>query len=55
MNKRDLISVNEAAKRLGCTVQNVRWLLARGKLEGWQVNRRAWIVCAKSVAAYGKR
>lgn len=35
-----LVSVNEAALRLGCDPRNVRALIARGTLPAWQSGRR---------------
>lgn len=34
------VSVAEAARRLGCSAQNIRKRLARGTLEGWHDGRR---------------
>ena len=47
-----ILSVQQAAERIGCTRQNVLYLLAKKKLDGWQVNGKCWVVRAASVEAY---
>jgi excisionase family DNA binding protein len=47
-----ILSVDQAAAKMGCTRQNVLYLLAKGKLDGWQVNGKCWVVRAASVTAY---
>jgi excisionase family DNA binding protein len=42
--QKQILNVKAAAEVLGCTRQNVMYLLARGKLAGWQVNGRCWVV-----------
>lgn len=38
----DLVSVDEAAKIIGCTDGRVRQMLIEGRLEGQKLNKRAW-------------
>jgi excisionase family DNA binding protein len=48
-----IISVTEAARRAGITDRHIRRLIADGVIKAARVGR-AWLVDAKSVAAYQK-
>jgi len=50
-----IISIARAAEILGCTKQNVSYLLVKGHIEGWQINSRCWAVVAASVRSYSER
>jgi excisionase family DNA binding protein len=50
--RKQIESVNQAAERLGCTRQNVLYLLAKGRIDGWQINGKAWAVVVASVDKY---
>ncbi len=47
----DILSVTEAARRAGVTDRHMRRLIADGVIRATRVGR-AWLVDAKSVAAY---
>lgn len=47
--EKDILSVPEAAERLGCSQAWVLRLLAAGELEGFRLSRKAWAVSAASV------
>lgn len=48
------MDVGEAAEMLGMTRPGVRQLLLAGKLEGWKLNKRAWIIPFVEVQRYRK-
>ena len=53
MTKRPQITtVTKAAETLGCSRQNVLYLLAKGRIDGWQINGKAWAVVVASVDKY---
>ena len=50
--KHKIMSIKQAAERLKCTRQNVAYLLVKGRLTGWQVNGKCWVVDRSSVERY---
>ena len=48
------ISVNQAAKIIGCAEAHVRLLLIQGELAGTKLNERAWAVEKWSAVEYAK-
>jgi hypothetical protein len=48
------VNVIRAAEMLDCSRQNVMYLLAKGRLAGWQVNRKCWAVEVSSIEQYKK-
>src|SRR5690606_28426241 len=54
MRRDNLVSVNEAAEVIGCTVGRVRQLLIAGRLEGEKLNERAWRVDRRSAEKYAR-
>ena len=51
----NLLSVSEAAERIGCTDGRVRQLLRAGLLLGKKLNGRAWGVFDESVTRFLSR
>ena len=51
----ELVSVNDAADILGCTVGRVRQMLRQGELSGIKVNRRAWLVFRSAAETHRAR
>jgi excisionase family DNA binding protein len=49
---RQYLTPAEAALVLNVSVGHVRWLLRRGRIEGWRDRRRLWAL-ADSVRRYG--
>jgi hypothetical protein len=49
-----IVNVKRAAEMIGCTERNILYLLAKGELAGWQVNRKCWAVEVASVERYKK-
>jgi excisionase family DNA binding protein len=47
-----ITTVTKAAERLGCSRQNVLYLLAKGRLTGTLIGPRCWAVDVASVEAY---
>jgi hypothetical protein len=47
-----ITTVTKAAEHLGCTRQNVLYLLAKGRLTGTLIGPRCWAVDVASVARY---
>jgi hypothetical protein len=37
---------------LGCSRQNVMYLLVHGRLKGWRVNPKCWVVEIDSIERY---
>lgn len=50
----DLLSVNEAAEVAGVTVGRIRQLLLAQTIEGYHLNRRAWVVSKKSLEKWAR-
>jgi hypothetical protein len=47
-----IVNVEKAAEMLGCSRQNVLYLLAHERLVGWKVNGKCWVVDVASVEAH---
>lgn len=52
---RRMILTREAAKVIGCSMSNVRWLARTGRLKSWSLGPRSLAFALDDVQAYRKR